>query len=104
MIEKLTGENFDAATASGVVLVDFFAEWCGPCHEMGPIIEAVAAEYLGRAKVFKVDVDQAQQLAVRFGIQSIPTLFVLKDGKLAGQFVGIVAKGKITDALDKALA
>lgn len=104
MIEKLTNDNFDAQTSSGVALVDFFAEWCGPCHEMAPVIDEIAAEYLGRAKVFKVDVDQAQQLAVRFGIQSIPTLFVLKDGKLAGQFVGITAKGKITAALDKAIA
>ena len=104
MIEKLTNDNFDAQTSSGVALVDFFAEWCGPCHEMAPVIDEIAAEYLGRAKVFKVDVDQAQQLAVRFGIQSIPTLFVLKDGKLAGQFVGITAKGKITAALDQAIA
>lgn len=104
MIEKLANDNFDAKTSSGVALVDFFAEWCGPCHEMAPVIDEIAAEYLGRAKVFKVDVDQAQQLAVRFGIQSIPTLFVLKDGKLAGQFVGITAKGKITAALDQAIA
>lgn len=104
MIEKLTNDNFDAQTASGVALVDFFAEWCGPCHEMAPVIDEIAAEYLGRAKVFKVDVDKAQQLAVRFGIQSIPTLFVLKDGKLAGQFVGITAKSKITAALDQAIA
>lgn len=104
MIEKLTNETFEAATAQGVALVDFFAEWCGPCHEMAPVIEALAADYDGRAKVFKVDVDQAQQLAVRFGIQSIPTLFVLKDGKLAGQFVGIVAKAKVAAALDQALA
>ncbi|MBR3086953.1 MAG: thioredoxin [Kiritimatiellae bacterium] len=103
MIEKLTNETFDAATASGVALVDFFAEWCGPCHEMAPVIDAIAGEYLGRAKVFKVDVDQAQELAVRFGIMSIPTFFVLKDGKLAGQFVGIVAKSKLTEAIDKAL-
>lgn len=104
MAIELTSANFDATAASGVVLIDFSAEWCGPCHEMAPVIDEISAEYLGRAKVFKVDVDQAQQLAVRFGIQSIPTLFVLKDGKLAGQFVGITAKGKITAALDKAIA
>ena len=103
-VQKFTEEEFDEKTAQGVFLVDFWAEWCGPCHEMAPVIDEIAAEYLGRAKVFKVDVDQAQQLAVRFGIQSIPTLFVLKDGKLAGQFVGITAKGKITAALDQAIA
>ena len=101
---KLTNDNFDAETGSGVSLVDFYAEWCGPCHEMDPVIDEIAGDYAGRVKVCKVDVDQAQQLAVRFGIQSIPTLFVLKDGKLAGQFVGITAKVKITAALDQALA
>lgn len=104
MAMQLTNENFDAETGTGVALVDFFAEWCGPCHEMGPVIDSLASDYAGRVKVCKVDVDTAQQLAVRFGIQSIPTLFVLKDGKLAGQFVGITAKAKIAAALDQALA
>lgn len=104
MIAKLTNDNFDAETGSGVALVDFFAEWCGPCHEMGPVIESLAADYDGRVKVCKVDVDAAPLLAQRFGLQSIPTMFVLKDGKLAGQFVGITAKSKIAAALDQALA
>lgn len=100
MIEKLTSANFDAAVASGVSVVDFFAEWCGPCHEMAPVLDALAEEKGGEAKFFKVDVDEAQDLAVRFGIMSIPTVFVLKDGKLAAQFVGITAKAKIADAID----
>ncbi|MBR0055908.1 MAG: thioredoxin [Kiritimatiellae bacterium] len=103
MTTLLNNDNFDSETSTGVVLIDFFAEWCGPCHEMAPVIDSLATDYAGRAKVCKVDVDKAQQLAVRFGIQSIPTLFVLKDGKLAGQFVGITAKAKIAAAIDQAL-
>ena len=102
MIEKLTGTNFDAAVEGGVSVVDFFAEWCGPCHEMAPVLDALAEENGGVARFFKVDVDEAQDLAVRFGIMSIPTLFVLKDGKLAAQFVGITAKAKIAEAIDAA--
>lgn len=103
MVAKLTSAEFDTQVATGVSVIDFFAEWCGPCHEMAPTIEALAQEFAGRVKVGKVDVDSEQQLAVRFGIQSIPTVFVLKDGKLAGQFVGITAKAKLEDAILKAL-
>lgn len=101
MVAKLTSAEFDAQVATGVSVIDFFAEWCGPCHEMAPTIDALAAENEA-VKFFKVDVDAEQQLAVRFGIQSIPTVFVLVGGKLAGQFVGVVAKAKIQDAIRKA--
>lgn len=102
MVAKLTSAEFDTQVATGVSVIDFFAEWCGPCHEMALTIDALAAENEA-VKFFKVDVDAEQQLAVRFGIQSIPTVFVLVDGKLAGQFVGVVAKAKIQDAIRKAL-
>ena len=102
MAFAFTNDNFDAEVASGVALVDFFAEWCGPCHEMAPTIESLAQEYAGRVKVGKVDVDAEQALAVRFGIMSIPTLVVLKDGKPVAQFVGITAKSSLVDAIRKA--
>lgn len=102
MIEKLASDKFESAVEKGVSVIDFYAEWCGPCHEMAPVIDALAEENGDLAKFFKVDVDESQELAVRFGIMSIPTLFVLKDGKLSAQFVGITAKAKIEEAIKAA--
>ncbi len=102
MAIELTSANFDATAASGVVLIDFSAEWCGPCHEMAPVIDEIEREYQGRAKVCKVDVDSEQKLAVRFRIMNIPTIFVLKDGKLVNQFVGITGKADLEAAIRKA--
>lgn len=86
------------------VLIDFWAAWCGPCRMIAPHIEAIAKEYQGRAKVFKVDVDAEGELANRFGIMSIPTLLVFKDGKLFDQMVGASGKQQIAAVLDRALA
>lgn len=83
------------------VLVDFWAAWCGPCRMIAPHVEAIAAEYAGKAKVYKVDVDQEGDLAMRYGIMSIPTLLVFKDGQLVEQIVGAVGKEQIKAALDK---
>ena len=85
------------------VLVDFWAVWCGPCLMVAPIVEELAGEYAGRAKVAKVDVDAAQKTAAEFGIRSIPTLLVFKDGKVADQIIGAVPKKQITDKLDSAI-
>lgn len=99
---RLNNSNFDAETSSGVALIDFFAEWCGPCHQMSPVIEELAAEYDGVVKVCKVDVDESQDLAVKFRIMSIPALFVLKDGKVVKQFVGVTAKSDLVAAIKAA--
>jgi len=100
----IVGSNeFDAATQSGVVLVDFFAPWCGPCRKQVPILEQIAPEFEGRAKIIKVDTDQAQDIAVRFGIQSIPTLIILKEGATVTRFAGIQQAETLRDALKKAL-
>jgi len=86
------------------VLVDFWAEWCPPCKMIGPMIDELAAEYAGKAKVCKVNVDEASGLAVQFGIQSIPTIFVFKNGQPVDQVLGAKNKAFFKQMLDRALA
>lgn len=85
------------------VLVDFWAEWCGPCKAIGPSIEQLATEYAGKAKVYKVDVDHEGDLAQRFGIMSIPALLVFKGGKVVDQMVGAAPKPQIAALIDRHL-
>ena len=90
----VTDQTFDTEViqASVPVLVDFWAAWCGPCRAIAPAVEEIATEYQGRAKVVKLDVDENQDVSIRYGVQSIPTLLVFKDGqvveRLVGAFVG----------------
>lgn len=84
--------------SSDPVLVDFFAEWCGPCKAMAPALDQVAAEMKGKLKVVKVDVDQNPSVTAKYGIRAMPTLLVFKDGKVAAQHVGaLVQKKKLED-------
>ena len=103
LIPIVGGNEFDAATQSGLVLVDFFATWCRPCRMQLPILEQIAPDFEGRVKIIKVDTDQAQDVAVRFGIQSIPTLVLLKDGKTFTKFVGLQQAATLKSALKAAL-
>jgi thioredoxin 1 len=100
-----TDTTFDKdVLASDVpVLVDFWAEWCGPCRMMGPTIDQVATEYSGKIKVGKVDVDSNQQTASRYGIRGIPTLLLFKDGKIVEQKVGAIGKPEFLKMLEKHL-
>jgi thioredoxin 1 len=102
---ELTNENFDSEVVSyqGTVLVDFWAPWCGPCRMVGPVVEQIATEYVGRAKVAKLNTDEASDIASRYGIRSIPTLLFFKNGEMVQQLVGAYPKGKITEKLDAAL-
>lgn len=85
------------------VLVDFWAEWCGPCLALAPVIDEIAKEYGGKARVVKVDVDNAQELAQQYQVEAIPTMIVFRDGQEFKRVVGNVPKGEITSAIDSAL-
>jgi thioredoxin 1 len=95
--------DFDSQIAKGVVLVDFWAPWCGPCRTQGPIVEDVADQLQGKAIVAKVNVDEEQAVAEKFKIQGIPTLIVFKDGKPAKQFVGVNDAATLISAITAAL-
>jgi thioredoxin 1 len=99
---EITEANFESEVlqAKQPVLVDFWAEWCQPCRMLGPKIEELANEYVGKAKVAKVNVDNAQALAMRFSINSIPTVLLFKDGQVKQQFVGLRNKKDFAAALD----
>ena len=85
------------------VLVDFWAEWCGPCKQIGPTIETLATEFAGKADVVKVDVDSAGEIAARYGIMSIPALLVFKEGKEVDRMVGAQSKDVLTNLINRHL-
>lgn len=83
------------------VLVDFWAEWCGPCKMLGPVMEEISREVEGKAKVFKLNVDDNNDTAAEYGIRSIPTVILFRDGKAKQQFIGVRSKATYLDALEK---
>lgn len=96
----LAKDNFDQTiTGSSTVIVDFWAPWCGPCKMLGPIFEEASGDNAGKAVFAKVNVDEQQDLAARFGVTSIPTLIVFKDGKEVKRSLGFIPKDKIADLL-----
>ena len=99
----LTEETFksEVLDAEGVAVVDFWAEWCGPCKALGPTIDALADEFAGKAKVAKVDIDAHESLAVQYDVQSIPTLLYFKNGELAGRHVGLAPRDQIANKLNE---
>ena len=99
---QLTEQNFDETLAahSEVLMVDFWAEWCGPCRAIAPVLDDLTKEAGGRVTLAKVNVDENPGLAARYGIRSIPTVLFMKDGKVADQIIGAVPKAKIKEKLD----
>ena len=98
----LDDNNFEQAT-SGVALIDFWAEWCGPCRMLGPVLDQVAEEIGDKAVVAKINVDDSQELAMKYSVKSIPAIFVLKDGEVVNQFVGVQDKTALINAINEQL-
>ena len=96
----LTPENFETVTNAGVSLVDFWAPWCGPCRMIAPVIEELAEEFEGKANICKVNTDEQQDLAVKYGIRSIPTIIFMKDGEIVDQMVGASSKQAFADKIN----
>ena len=103
---EFNDQNFDSDVleAGTPVLVDFWAVWCGPCKAIAPIVEEIANDYNGKVKVGKMDVDRNNQVAMRYGIRSIPTLLVFNNGEVVNQVIGNVGKESIESMLNKALS
>jgi len=102
-IVTLTDANFEQEVLKSLtpVLVDFWAEWCGPCKMIGPIVDELASEYDGKVKVGKVNIEEYQSIATEYGVRAIPTLLIFKDGEVAEQMVGLRSKRDLKANLDK---
>lgn len=104
-ITEITNANFNETVVKSdkPVLVDFWAEWCSPCRMLSPVVDEVAQSYEGKALVGKVNIDEQEELAQRFGVMSIPTLILFKSGEAVQKSVGVVGKDKITRMIDSVL-
>lgn len=102
LIEHLTAQNFTHKTKRGIVLVDFWADWCMPCKMMAPILNEVAEATEGSALIYKLNVDEQQQVAAQYGIRNIPTMILFKDGKEVERIIGVKSKEAVLASITKA--
>jgi thioredoxin 1 len=102
LIEHLTAQNFANKMKNGVVLVDFWADWCMPCKMMAPVLNDVAEATDGQATIYKLNVDEQQQVAAQYGIRSIPTMILFKDGKEVERIIGVKSKEAVIASINKA--
>ncbi len=105
MAFQLTDNNYkeNVIEKGGVALVDFWAEWCGPCRMIGPVIEELATEYEGKALIGKVDVDENSELSQKYQVRSIPTILIIKDGEVVDKHVGVATKQALIDKIEAQL-
>ena len=97
---ELNNDNFEATVKEGVSLVDFWAPWCGPCRMIAPVIEELAEEFEGKASICKVNTDEQQDLSVKFGVRSIPTILIMKDGEVVDTMVGAASKEAFAEKIN----
>jgi len=102
MAAKLTKDTFDQTIAEGLTLVDFWAEWCGPCRMLGPVIDELAKKYEDQYKICKVNVDEEEELAVRYGVMTIPTVILFKDGQELDKRIGVHPVAEFEKMLERA--
>ena len=100
---ELTSANFEEITQNGISMVDFWAPWCGPCRMIAPVIEELSGDFEGKAKICKVNTDEEQDLAVKYGIRSIPTILFMKNGEVVDQMVGASSKQAFADKINSLL-
>ena len=104
MIKELNDSNFAEVTSQGVVMVDFWAVWCGPCRALAPHVEAIAEEYEGRVVVGKLDIEASEKVVMELGIRAIPTIIFFKNGEIVDRTTGLVNKKVLAEKLDALLA
>ncbi|HPL63756.1 MAG: thioredoxin [Syntrophales bacterium] len=104
-LKQVTDENFETEIIKSdkPALVDFWAPWCGPCKAIGPIVEQLAMEFEGRVKITKMNVDDNHKTAAQFGVQSIPTLILFKDGKVVDKMIGLTSKDRLEGLIKKSI-
>ena len=100
---ELNNSNFDENVKSGVALVDFWAPWCGPCRMIAPVIDELASEFEGRAKICKVNTDEQEELSSKFGIRSIPTILIFVNGEVKDQLIGATTKAALVEKIEQFL-